>query len=95
MQLAEKITGIMVEMKATRAAQMTELDGLLQDPNFDEVRALELVQQKTRTINEKAPMVIASLATFLDSLNSEQKQQLQEFMRHQHRHHRHGSDHDS
>jgi hypothetical protein len=37
-------------------------------------------------INEKAPMVISSLAVFLDSLSAEQKQQLQDFLQN----HRHG-----
>jgi hypothetical protein len=67
-----------------------EIAELLQDPNFDQARALELVQLKTQVINDKAPQVIASLAVFLDSLNAGQKQQLQDFIQHHRSHHRHG-----
>lgn len=64
----------------------------MQEPSFNQARAMEIVQQKTRIVNEKAPLVISSLAVFLDSLNVEQKRELQEFVKN-HRHHRHGADH--
>jgi hypothetical protein len=47
-----------------------------------------MIQQKTQLMNERAPLVITSLASFLDSLSFEQKQQLQEFMQQRHEHHR-------
>jgi Spy/CpxP family protein refolding chaperone len=92
-KLAQTVAQLMLDAKATREQQVNEIGTLLQDPSFNQARALELVQQKTQMINESAPLVITSLAVFLDSLNAEQKQQLQDFVRHNRRHHRHqGSD---
>jgi len=88
-KLAQSVAQLMLDAKATREQQVNEIGALLQDPSFNQARALELVQQKTQMINENAPLVITSLAVFLDSLNAEQKQQLQDFIRHHRRHHRH------
>ena len=89
-ELAGTIAQIMQDARITKAQNLTEIEALLQEPSFNQARALELLQQKTRMINEKAPLVITSLAVFLDSLSVEQKQQMQEFMQHRHQHHRHG-----
>jgi Spy/CpxP family protein refolding chaperone len=89
-ELAGTVVQIMQDAKITKAQNLTEIGDLLQEPSFNQARALELIQQKTRMINEKAPLVITSLAVFLDSLSVEQKQQMQEFVQHRHKHHRHG-----
>jgi protein CpxP len=89
--LADLVSGIVTEARADRKAQMEEIAGLLKEPSFNQARALELVQQKTGMVNEKAPLVISSLAVFLDSLSAEQKDKLQEFIQHHHRH-RHGGE---
>jgi Spy/CpxP family protein refolding chaperone len=92
-QLAQTVVEIMQEVKPSREQHINEISELLQEPGFDQARALQLVQQKTRLIDEKAPQVIASLGIFLDSLSAEQRQQLQEFMKQRHGHHgRHLSD---
>ena len=91
--LAALVLDIVLEAKASREQQMGEVTRLLEDPSFNQARAIELVQQKTQLVNEKAPLVIGSLAVFLDSLNVEQKQELQELLKHRH-HHRHGHGHD-
>lgn len=88
-QLAETVLAIIEEVKPMRDQRVGEISSLLQEPGFDQARALELVQKRTRLIDEKAPQVIASLAIFIDSLNAEQKQQLQDFVQHHHDHHRH------
>ena len=90
--LAELVAGIVAEARADRRAQMEEISGLLEEPSFNQARALQLVQQKTGLINEKAPLVISSLAVFLDSLSAEQKDRLQEFIEHRRHHHRHGGE---
>ncbi len=92
-QLAETVAQLMLEAKSTRQEQVAEIGTLLEDPNFNQARALELVQQKTQMINEKAPLVVASLAVFLDSLNLEQKQRLQDFIQNHRKHHRHAEGH--
>jgi len=85
--LANLVVDIMQEARASRQQQLSEISQLLQESSFNQAQALELIQQKTQLVNEKAPLVIGSLAVFVDSLNAEQKQELQEFMQ---RHHRHG-----
>ena len=89
--LANLVVEIMQQARATREHQVSEISQLLGDPSFNQARALELIQQKTQLVNEKAPLVIGSLAVFVDSLNSDQKQELQEFMQRRHRH-GHGDD---
>ena len=87
-ELAELVAVTLQEVKPGRDQHFAELDSLLQESSFNQARALEMIQQKTQLVNEKAPLVISSLAVFLDSLSAEQKQQLQEFMQHRHEHHR-------
>ncbi len=92
-QLAQTVAQLMMDARATRAQHVNEIEALLEEPSFNQARALELVQQKTQMVNEKAPLVISSLAVFLDSLTAEQKQELQGFLEHRHKHHRrHGGD---
>ena len=94
-ELANLVTGIVAEARADKREQIDELSSMIEQPSFDQARALELVQQKTGMINQKAPQIIASLAIFLDSLNATQKQQLQEFIEHRHRHQgHHGNRHE-
>ena len=92
-QLAQMVAQLMMDARATRAQHFTEIEALLEEPSFNQARALELLQQKTQMVNEKAPLVISSLAVFLDSLSADQKQELQGFLEHRHKHrHRHGDD---
>ena len=91
--LADLVMEIMLEVRASREENLEELFRLLDEPGLNQGRALELVQQKTALVNEKAPEVIAALALFLDSLNAEQKAELRDHIEH-HREHRHGHRHD-
>ena len=89
--LADDVLVLMQEVRANREMQMKEVQQMLAEPVLDQARALQMIQQKTQAINDKAPAAIASLAVFLDSLNAEQKAQLQDFMddhrgRHRHDH---------
>ena len=86
-ELAETVIQIVGDARKNKSEQVAEIQQLLNEPSFNQTRALEIVQQKTQMINDKAPQVIASLASFLDSLTVEQKQELQSFIK-QHRHHR-------
>ena len=88
--LAESVAQIMIDVRAARGQHFDEISALLQEPSLNQARVLELVQQKTQMINEKAPLVVSSLAVFLDSLNAEQKQELQDMIEHRRRHHGHG-----
>jgi len=91
-QLAQTVVDIIKEVKPSREQRMSEISELLQGSVLDQARALELVQKRTRMIDEKAPEVIASLAIFIDSLDAEQRRKIQEFAQHHHEHHRHLTD---
>ncbi len=88
--LANTVIDIVVEVRANKEQNYGEVNQLLSEPSFNQARAMEMVQQKTGMINEKAPLVISQRAIFLDSLDAEQKQQLQEYLQHHRDHHRHG-----
>ncbi len=47
---------------------------------FDQGRALTLVQQKADTINQHAPEMVASFANFYDSLDAEQQAKMVKFI---------------
>lgn len=51
---------------------------LLEQPKLDRQRALDLVQQTTRDINDHAPEMIAALGDFYDSLTPAQQQKLRQ-----------------
>ena len=93
-ELAATVIDIITDAKVGKDENIAEIRQLLSEPSFNQARALEMVQQKTSMINDMAPTVIASLGSFLDTLNSEQKQELQLFMEHHGRHHRNGHDDD-
>ena len=90
--LAELVVQVMLDAKASKTQHIEEVKGMLHEPSFNQAAALEMIQQKTQMVNEKAPLVISSLAVFLDSLSSEQKQKMQEIFEHHRKHHRHGDD---
>lgn len=90
--LAALAVGIMQEARDSRQQSLDEVFGLLQAPTLNQGRALELIQQKTALVNERAPQVIAALGIFLDSLDADQKRRLRELIE-QHREHRHGHRH--
>ena len=88
--LAETVVSAMREVKPGRHQHMAEIADMLEQPVFDQARALQLIQQKTQLVNDRAPGVIASLGEFVDSLNPEQKQELQAYLQHRHQHRRFG-----
>ncbi len=92
-EFADLFAQSMIEVRGAREQHRQELAALLDEPSFNQARVLELISEKTRQINEKAPLVVSSLAGFLDSLNAEQRAELREFVEH-HRHHRGHRHHD-
>ena len=89
-EMAELVATTLQQLKPTHEQHLGEISELLQEPSFNRTRALELIQQKTQLVNDKAPLLIAALADFLDSLNAGQKQQLEQMLQHRHGQHRHG-----
>ena len=81
---------IIQDVRSNRNEHREMVQQLLSEPTMDQVKVLQMVQQKTQVINDRAPQLIASLAGFLDSLDSEQKKELREHMgEHMSRHQEH------
>ena len=78
--LSVTVLDMMNDVRSNRGEHMELVQQFLSEPTMDQARALQMIQQKTQMINDKAPQVIASIAGFLDSLDSEQKQELREHM---------------
>ncbi len=90
--LAKDMMALMEEMKAGRQAHMEQIQQILAEPVLDQTAALQMIQDKTQAINDKAPAAIASLALFLDSLDVDQKSKLQTFVT-ERMHHKRGHGH--
>ncbi len=69
-------TQIKEQMKSSRQ----EMLDMIVAEDFDEARALELVNQRALTIQASAPDVVNAMGVFLDTLNPEQKVQAQEMI---------------
>jgi Spy/CpxP family protein refolding chaperone len=89
--LSETVLQIMKDVRSNRVDHMDTVQAMLSEPSLDQAKALEMVRQKTDMINARAPAVVASIAGFLDSLDSDQKELLREHMnsRMHHRHQNH------
>ncbi len=88
--LSSDLLEIMEEVRSNRSEHREMIQELLSEPTMDQVKVLQMVQQKTQLINDEAPQLIASFAGFLDSLDSEQKKELREHMgEHMSRHQEH------
>jgi hypothetical protein len=57
-----------------------EVKALLSAPVLDQYQALTLFEQKAAKMKESAPIIIAAIANFTDSLSTEQKVKAQEMM---------------
>jgi periplasmic protein CpxP/Spy len=68
-------------MRAKHDEKQKEVLALLDQPKLDRQRALGLVQQTTRDINDHAPEMIAAMGDFYDSLTPPQQQKLREEMK--------------
>ena len=78
--LSATVLGMMNEVRSSRGDHLELVQQILSEPTMDQTATLQMIQQKTQMINDNAPLVIASVAGFLDSLDSEQKQELREHM---------------
>ena len=76
------------DMKQQFGDDREQLLALLQQTTLDQQQLLTMIQSHTRAINERAPVIVASVAEFYDSLDSEQQAQLRQFAE-QHRGRRH------
>lgn len=86
--LKDQLLATRAGMKKNMNPVREEIRNLISAESFDQARAMEFVNQKTLTVNESAPEIVAALGLFLDSLNSEQKAEIIEFIDHKSEHRR-------
>ncbi len=77
-QLAVRLRG---ESRAGRDQHREQVLTLLSAPTLDQQEALRLLSEKTDTVTQRAPEVIAALAAFTDSLSAEQKGRIEAIAR--------------
>lgn len=76
--IRDQIWDIRQSVKQDHEAKTQALLALIDGDAFDQGRALELVTQKTELVDQYAPQVIASVASFYDGLSAEQKAEVRE-----------------
>jgi len=79
------------EMKERHESTYQDFISVLSKPTIDQEKLLSMVKQKTQIVEDKSPEIIAMLADFYDSLNTEQQQKiLEEIKSHKkNKHHHH------
>ena len=95
--LADEVVKVKSQMKSEMKNDRQTLRDMVAAPNFDQGKALQLLNEKTTAIKDNAPTVVAALGKFLDGLTAEQKAEILERMdqhRHQHRLKNSDRDHD-
>lgn len=82
-----KLNALADTLQAQRAAfkgktpdPRAEVQAIVAGSTFDRVRAQALMEEKTRAVQTASPEVIAAMADFYDSLNSDQQQKVREMM---------------
>jgi Spy/CpxP family protein refolding chaperone len=70
------------EIMRDRKENVQEIVGLLDAEKLDQDKALAMFNDKTDTMKQHAPEIIAAMAEFSDSLTPEQKQQVRAMMEH-------------
>ena len=65
-------------MRGKHEERQKAMLALLDQPKLDRQRALGLVQETTRDINDRAPEVVAVMGDFYDSLTPPQQQKLRD-----------------
>ena len=68
------------DFKQSRSGTMQDVMQLLDSQNLDQTRALQMVRERTQLVEQNATTMIASIATFTDSLTPEQKAELKQMV---------------
>ena len=78
--LADKLVAQRTAMVGKTTDPRAEMQALVAGAQFDRSRAQTLLDEKLRVVQAGSPEVIAALADFFDSLNTEQQQKVRELM---------------
>ena len=91
------LTVLVAEISETREMMRGDVDNLrasigpmITAETFDQGTALSMIEQRTPAVQAQAPELVASAATFIDGLSSEQKADIASFLeRHEGKRSRH------
>ncbi len=75
------------EIMRDRKENMQDIVSLLDAEKLDQDKVLALFNEKTDTVKQHAPEIVAAMAEFSDSLTPEQKQHVREMMERRFDHH--------
>ncbi len=75
-RLKAEIMGLRAEARAGRADTLDQLVAILLAPRLDQAELLDMLEQRTRTVRERAPAVLETVASFTDSLTPAQKSEI-------------------
>lgn len=83
----EKLKGISTEMMNARndmkqqfGDDREQLLALLEQPSLDQDKVLGMIQSHTQAMNDRAPIIVASVGEFYDSLSIEQQAEVRQFV---------------
>lgn len=74
--LSDQILALRTDMHQEKQQKKQQVLDLLSAQTLDQQAVIDMVTEKTRLVDSEAPNVIATLAEFTDSLDTEQKQEL-------------------
>ena len=78
--LKNEFIGQRMQVKEQMSDAREEMLQMVTAADFDEARALELVNQRALAIQAGAPDVVNAMGLFLDTLNTEQKAEVQQMI---------------
>ncbi len=78
--LKSEVMALRAEARAGRADVLDQLVEVLLAPTLDQAELLDMLEQRTRTVRDRAPAVVETLAAFTDSLTPVQKSEIGELI---------------
>ena len=75
-ELKDELFTIGKDIKSSRTENAEQVVEMLTAPTLDQAKAVQMVRDRTETMNQRAEQLIAAIATFTDQLTPVQKQQL-------------------
>ena len=74
--LKDELLTMRGDYRKKRSDTKLAISDMLSQPTLDQTRALTLIRDRTREVNEKAPQVVSAFAAFYDSLTPEQQKKV-------------------
>ncbi len=85
--LTSRFSEIAQQLRQQRSDRAQFIEDLLDDGPLDQAALLQKITQKTDLVNQNAPEMVALIAQFVDSLDSDQKSELKQMIQKRSSHH--------